>query len=267
MLGEIPVGMASRGNIPGHASLFALVQRELDAGKIQQAGLAAALGADQQVPGQLTAPALAASAVETGAAQGADGVAIAVVQLVLLFDDDAFTAQAFLCLFVILFGFLLLAVAPMDESHAQAPDEEDEADKQQAVGDRGEDLAVIDGQQRAAEPDQHSQCQYDAQAQGPALAKQCESAIQNRSDIHWPSSLDDNELSTGAWLIQGCSTLARCSLRTQLNPPYITARQIAVDNATNQPGMIRINWPPLCCKPSQWGEMSRGMSPRSWRIW
>ena len=45
-----------------------VVGRELDAGKIQQAGLAAALGADQQVPGQLTAPAFAAPAVETGAA-------------------------------------------------------------------------------------------------------------------------------------------------------------------------------------------------------
>ena len=90
VLGEIPVGIAGRGNIPGHPPLFTLVEGELDAGKIQQAGLAATLRTDHQIPRQLAAPALTAAPVETGAAQSAYRVAVAVMQFTLLFDDTAF---------------------------------------------------------------------------------------------------------------------------------------------------------------------------------
>src|SRR5690606_37601178 len=123
MLGKIPVGVAGRRNVPGHATLLVLVERELDTGEIQQAGLAAALWADQQVPGQLAAPALTPATIETGAAQRADGVAIAVVELVLLFDDDAFAAQAFLGVLIVFFGLLLLVAAPMDNGNADPPDQ------------------------------------------------------------------------------------------------------------------------------------------------
>ena len=71
MIGEVPVGIAGAGDVLGQALLFAAVEREIQPGEVQQAGLAATLRTDQQVPGQLAAPFLAAPAIEAGGLQGA----------------------------------------------------------------------------------------------------------------------------------------------------------------------------------------------------
>ena len=112
VVGEVPVGITGAGDVLGQALAVAAVEREVQAGEVQQAGLAAALRAEQQVPGQVVAPLLAAPAVQAGALEGAQGVLEAVAQLVLLLADLLLTTQALLRLGVVLLGLLACGGAP-----------------------------------------------------------------------------------------------------------------------------------------------------------
>ncbi|MCY1545945.1 hypothetical protein D9M68_819150 [compost metagenome] len=171
MVGEIPVGVTGAGDVLGQALLLAAVEREVQAGEVQQAGLATALGAEQQVPGQLVAPLLATAAVQAGTLEGVQRLLEALAQFDLLLVDHAFAAQALLGVGVVFLGLLARGGLPTGEDHGQAPDQEQPADGQQTAGGRFPELVIVDRQQRADEPHQQRQNQYQTQAPDPGLAE------------------------------------------------------------------------------------------------
>ena len=142
-----------------------LVDREFQTGKVQQAGFARGLRTDQQVPRQVTAPALAATTIQARRLQGFQRVFEARLQLFLLVVDLLFTADTILAVFAFFDGFLADTGAPADEDHGQAPDQEQDADGQQTRGRAFPELVIINRQQRADEP--HQQCHEQHQQQGP----------------------------------------------------------------------------------------------------
>ena len=187
MVGEVPVGVAGAGHVLGQALAFATVEREVQAGEIQQAGLATALRAKQQVPGQVVAPLLAAPAVQAGALEGAQGVLEAVAQLVLLLADLLLATQALLGVGVTFLGLLARGGAPVGEDHGQAPEQEDQTDGQQTAGGRLPELVVTDGQQRADKPHQQGEDQHQQQAPDPGLAEK--GAKFGEEALHFTSSM------------------------------------------------------------------------------
>ncbi len=187
VIGEVPVGIAGAGDVLGQALAVAAVEREVQAGEVQQAGLAAALRAEQQVPGQVVAPLLAAPAVQAGALEGAQGVLEAVAQLILLLADLLLAAQALLRLGVVLLGLLAFGGAPAGEHHGQAPEQEQQADGQQTAGGRLPELMVVDRQQRADEPHQQGEDQHQQQAPDPGLAEK--GAQFGEEALHFTSSM------------------------------------------------------------------------------
>ena len=173
VIGEIPVGITGAGNVLGQALLVTAIKREIQAGEIQQAGFAAALWAEQQVPGQLIAPFFATPAVQAGAFEGVQGLLETIAQLELLFVDQAFAAQALLGVGVVFLGLLACSGLPAGKDHGQAPDQEQPADAQQAAGGRFPELVIVDREQWADKPHQQSQNQYQTQAPYPGLAEKC----------------------------------------------------------------------------------------------
>ncbi len=171
VVGEVPVAVARAGGVAGQLAVDP-VDREFQSGKVQQAGLAASLRADQQVPGQLVAPALAATAVQAGGLQGAQGVLEAAAQFLLFVFDQTVAAQALLALVAVLDGLAPHSGAPADEDHRQPPDQEHQADAQQPRGRAFPELVVGDRQQRPDEPHQQCRQEYQQQRPDPRLAQE-----------------------------------------------------------------------------------------------
>ncbi len=187
MIGEVPVGIAGAGDVLGQALLFAAVERKVQAGEIQQAGLAATLRTDQQVPGQLAAPFLAAPAVEAGCLQGAQRLPEAMAQLLLLLADQAVAAQLLLNVLVLGVALFARTGAPAGEDHGQPPAEKQHADAQQAGGRGFPEPVVVDRQQRPDEPHHDRQQQDQQQAPDPGPAQHGAELAKER--LHLISSL------------------------------------------------------------------------------
>ena len=187
VLGEIPVGVARAADIAGQALFVALVERELEAGKVQQAGLAGTLGPHQQIPGKLAPATVAVSAVQTGAAQGAQRFTETPVQRQVLLDDPFLALLAGLEVFILLVGFLADIGPPADKHHCQPPGQKHQADRQQSAAGGGPEAVIVDGQQGPDKPDQQCQRQYQTEAPDPVAAEKASEAV--NKVLHFSSSL------------------------------------------------------------------------------
>ena len=172
VVGEVPVAMTGAEGIAGQFAVD-LVDRKFEAREVQQAGLATALRADQQVPWQIAAPAFAATTIQAGGLEGFQGVFETHPQLSLLLVDQLFAADTVLAVFGVFDGFFTHTGAPADEDHGQAPNQKQHADGQQARGRAFPELVVIHRQQRPDEPHQKRDKQHHQQGPDPGLAQKC----------------------------------------------------------------------------------------------
>ncbi len=189
MFGEVPVGITGTGDLVGDTLLITGIEREIQPGELQQAGLAAALGAEQQVPGQLPAPAFTATLVQARTAEGTQGLLVAAVQLELFLDDQVLPAQALLGFAVAFLGLQSALLLPVGEHQTQTPAQQQGTDGQPAGAGAAPGLVIIDGQGRAQGPDNHRQAQHQDQAPGPALADHAQCFEEYGFGIHCRSSL------------------------------------------------------------------------------
>src|SRR5690606_2491167 len=157
-------------DLVGDTLLSTGIEREIQPGELQQAGLAAALVAEQQVPGQLPAPAFTATLAQARTAEGAHGLLVAAAQLELVLADQGLPAPAPMGFAVAFLGLLSALLLPVGEHQTQTPAQQQRTDGQPAGAGTAPGPVIIDGQGRAQGPDNHRQAQHQDQAPGPALA-------------------------------------------------------------------------------------------------
>ena len=189
LFGEVPVRVQGAGDLAGQALLRALIERELQPGEIQQAGLAAALRADQQVPGQLLAPLFTAAGIQARALEGTQRLAVAMPQLGLFFADQALLTQGLLGLLGALLAALELFAAPVGKHQGQPPQQHQQADAGQTAERRGPEALLGNRQQRADEPDQQARQQHQQQAPDPGPRQETADPGRVLLDVHVTSSL------------------------------------------------------------------------------
>ena len=150
---KIPIAITGAAGVTGELAIN-FVERKIQPRKIQQAGFAAALGADQHVPRQFIAPALAATSVHAGGFECAQRVFEACAQFFMAGIDQRFTALALLADVAVFGLFFTHPGPPTDKDHGQAPDQAQRTDGQQPRRGVRPEFMLIDRQQRPHPPHQ-----------------------------------------------------------------------------------------------------------------